>query len=107
MCEIFKYYRRTRFLEIALVSRNAEATMAMALAVSVAILVLGLAVHPSAFASTISGVGPLNTATTQTPTVPDMVQPGCYVGTLHPFTITEVACAFNLPPMGGIGTPGG
>ena len=86
--------------------RKAKATIATALAASAMVLVLALAVHLDTSGSTPAAVGTPGTATTQTPAIPVGLQPGCYVGTLDPFTITQVPCMYNLPPIGTLHIPG-
>jgi hypothetical protein len=85
--------------------RRAKATIATALAASAMVLVLALAVHLSASGSA-PPAGTLGTATTQAPTIPVGLAPGCYVGTLDPFAITQVPCMYNLPPIGTLHLPG-
>ena len=86
-------------------SRTAKTIITTALVASIVILALALVVHMDAAASTASSAGTLNTAATQTPTVPDLSQPGCYMGTVNPFTIVQVPCQTNLPPVGALYIP--
>jgi len=95
-----------RTIGIGFSSRKAKATVAMAFGASALILVLAFAVHVNASGSTPTA-GTLSTGFVQTPreAIPDGLQPGCYVGTLNPFTITQVPCMFNSPQMGGLHEP--
>ena len=86
-------------------SRTAKVTVATMLATSAVVFALVLAFLTNAVASSTAGVDVSNTATTQPPAVPIGLQPGCYVGTVSPFTITQVPCMFNSPPLGGYHEP--
>ena len=90
-----------RKIGIGFGGRKAKATIVAAFAASALILALAFAVHVNASGSTVT-TGTLSTGLVQTPggAIPDGLQPGCYVGTLNPFTITQVPCMFNYPPVG-------
>jgi hypothetical protein len=90
-----------RIVGIGFRSRRAKATIVTAFAASALILVLAFAVHVNASGSTAT-TGTPSTGFVQTPggAIPDGLPPGCYVGTLNPFTITQVPCMFNSPPVG-------
>ena len=95
-----------RKIGIGFGGRKAKATIVAAFAASALILALAFAVHVNASGSTVT-TGTLSTGLVQTPggAIPDGLPPGCYVGTLNPFTITQVPCMFNSTPPGSLHEP--
>ena len=82
-----------------------ETTVATVLATSAVVFALALAFHTNAMASSAPMVDSSHTIAAQTPAVPIGLQPGCYVGTVSPFTITQVPCMFNSSPLGSLHEP--
>ena len=85
------------------VGLDVKASTELAMAVGIAIIVLALALHVNAMTS-LAPLATTSSTTTIQISIPTGLSPGCYVGTQNPFTITQVPCDTNLPPMGGIGT---
>ncbi len=80
--------------------RTVKVTVPLTLAVSMTILVMALVVYANAMASTVP-TETLNSTTTQAPNVLSIGEnepPGCYTGSLDPFTIVQVTCMTNLQP---------
>jgi hypothetical protein len=81
-----------------------KSTVAAALVAIVVVLVSSFLVQTNVVAIGNLEAGEFHSASTKTSSLPNAIQPGCYAGTLNPYTIVEVPCMTNLP-LGGSPIP--